>query len=112
MSTLAVDSVGAQVLGYLQSGFSGDRLLHDLGKLILRDDSGQTVLPTLRTVFDEWDRCQSGNEDLGFDHPARFQLIVGLARYATDIRSNTEDTSAAHAATRFAQGRTTVEIFE
>ena len=112
VNTLDVDSVGPQVLGYLQAGFSGLRLLHDLGGVILRDDSGQDVLPTLRTVFDEWENCTSGNTELGADHPSRFQLIVGLARYATDIRSNTEDTSAAYAATRFAQGRTTVEIFE
>lgn len=112
VNTLDVDSVGPQVLGYLHAGYSGMRLLHDLGGVILRDDSGQDVLPTLRTVFDEWENCTSGNADLGADHPSRFQLIIGLARYATDIRSNTEDTSAAYAATRFAQGKTTVDIFE
>lgn len=112
VNTLNVEDVGSQVLGYLQAGHSGNRLLHELGRAILRDDSGQDVLPTLRTVFEEWDNCSGEDEQLGSFHPARFQLIVGLARYATDIRSNTEDTSAAYAASRFARGKTTIEIFE
>lgn len=112
VNTLNVEGVGAEVLGYLQAGYSAERLLHELGQAILRDDSGQDVLPTLRTVFEEWDNCCSGDVAMGFKHPVRYQLIVGLARYATDIRSNTEDTSAAYAASRFAEGKTTVEIFE
>ena len=112
IQTLNVEEVGDQVLGYLQAGYSGDRLLHHIGKAILRDDTGQLVLPTLRTVFEEWDNCSSGNEKLGANHPSRFQLLVGLARYATDVRSNTDDTSAAFTALRFAEGKTTVEMFE
>ena len=112
IETLNVDVVGEQVLGYLQAGFSGDRLLQDIGRAVLRDDTGQMVLPTLRTVFDEWENCNSGDEHLGANHPARYQLIVGLARYATDVRSNTDDTSAAFTALRFAEGKTTVEMFE
>ena len=112
IQTLDVEAVGDQVLGYLQAGYSSDRLLRDVGKIVSRDDTGQTVLPTLRTVFEEWDNCNPGYENLGANHPARFQLIVGLARYATDIRSNTDDTSAAFTALRFAEGKTTVEMFE
>ena len=112
IQTLNVEEVGDQVLGYLQAGYSGDRLLHQIGKAILRDDTGQLVLPTLRTVFEEWDNCNSGSENLGTNHPSRFQLLVGLARYATDVRSNTDDTSAAFTALRFAEGKTTVEMFE
>ncbi|MCY3884481.1 MAG: Rieske (2Fe-2S) protein [Gammaproteobacteria bacterium] len=112
VNTLNVEGVGSEVLGYLQAGYCADRLLHELGRAILRDDSGQVVLPTLRTVFEEWDNCCGDDEEMGSMHPARYQLIVGLARYATDIRSNTDDTSAAYAASRFAEGKTTVEIFE
>ncbi len=112
INTLDVEGVGPQVQGYLQAGFDGNRLLDELGRAILGDDSGQIVLPTLRTVFEEWDNCNSGQVELGADHPARFQLIVGLARYAADLRSNTDDSSAAFAATRFAEGKTTVEMFE
>ena len=39
-------------------------------------------------------------------------LLVGLARYVTDIRSNTDNKSAATTAMRFAEGKTTIEVFE
>jgi hypothetical protein len=39
-------------------------------------------------------------------------LLVGLARYAADIRANKDSGSATNTAMRFAQGRTTVEAFE
>ena len=111
IETLNVDAVSSFVLGYLQAGYSATRLLNALGRSILRDDTGQLVLPTLRTVFEEWDNCCGGDANLGADHPARFQLVVGLARFATDVRSNTDSTSAAFTAMRFAEGKTTVEMF-
>lgn len=111
IETLNVDAVSDAVLGYLQANYSASRLLNEIGRSILRDDTGQLVLPTLRTVFEEWDNCSSGDLNLGADHPARFQLIVGLARFATDVRSNTDSTSAAFTAMRFAEGKTTVEMF-
>ena len=37
---------------------------------------------------------------------------VGLARYATDIRTNKDSGSATNTAMRFAEGKTTVEVFE
>ena len=111
IETLDVDAVGDAVLGYLQAGYSATTLLNAIGRSILRDDTGQMVLPTLRTVFEEWDNCSSDDSNLGADHPARFQLIVGLARFATDVRSNTDSTSAAFTAMRFAEGKTTVEMF-
>ena len=58
MQTLDVEAAGDRVAGYLQAGYSGDRLLHDLGRTILQDDTGHEILPTLRTVFDEWSNVQ------------------------------------------------------
>ena len=112
MQTLDVEAAGGRVAGYLQAGYSGDRLLHDMGRAILRDDTGHEILPTLRTVFDEWGNVSGAEADLGAGHPARAQLMVGLARYATDVRSNSDGRSAAVTAMRFAEGRTTVEMFE
>lgn len=109
---LDVDIVGDHVMAYLNSGYSGDRLLHDMGREILRDDTGQEILPTLRTVFEEWELLNSADENVGAGHPATAQLLVGLARYATDIRSNSDSRSAAVTAMHFAEGKTTVEMFE
>ena len=89
---------------YLNSGFSGDRLLSELGLTILKDDNGWSLLNTLRTVFDEWEHCAG--------HPARGQLLVGLARWATDTRRSIGSQSAAQTAQRFARGETAVELYE
>jgi hypothetical protein len=67
------------------------------------------LLSTLRTVFEEWEH---GAGAQAMDHPARFQLLVGLARYATTVRTNKDSGSAATTAMHFAEGKTTVEIFE
>ena len=104
IETLNVQSVGRQVLGYLNAGYSAERLLEAIGHSVLWDDTGSEILPTLRTVFEEWQHAEG--------HPAQPQLLVGLARYVTDIRSNTDNKSAATTAMRFAEGRTTIEVFE
>ena len=104
IETLNVQSVGGQVLAYLNAGYSGDTLLRALGKAILWNDTATEILPTLRTIFDEWNSCAG--------HLARNQLLVALARYATDIRTNKDSGSATTTAMRFAEGRTTVEVFE
>ncbi len=104
IETLNVQSVGGQVLAYLNAGYSGDTLLRALGKAILWNDTATEILPTLRTIFDEWNSCAG--------HPARNQLLVALARYATDIRTNKDSGSATTTAMCFAEGRTTVEVFE
>ncbi len=104
IETLNVQEVGPQVLGYLNAGYSGERLIEAIGHSVLWDDTGSEVLPTLRTVFEEWKHAEG--------HPAQPQLLVGLARYVTDIRSNTDNKSAATTAMRFAEGRTTIEVFE
>ena len=106
IKTLDFQRVGDQVLGYLNAGYSGDKLLQAMGRAILWDDTGRQILPTLRTVFQEWEYGPSAG------HPARFQLLVGLARYATDIRTNKQSGAAATTAMRFAEGKTTVEVFD
>ena len=104
IESLNVQDVGPQVLGYLNAGYSGERLIKEIGHSVLWDDTGSVVLPTLRTVFEEWKHAGG--------HPAQPQLLVGLARYVTDIRSNTDNKSAATTAMNFAEGRTTIEVFE
>jgi nitrite reductase/ring-hydroxylating ferredoxin subunit len=112
IASLNVQDVGRQVLEYLNSGYSGDRLLHEMGQVMLWDDTNTQVLPTLRTVFEEWESSSGSDPAMGAGHPARYQLLVGLARYATDIRTNKESGSATNTALRFADGKTTVEVFE
>ena len=101
---LNVHGIGEQVLAYLNTGYSGNRLLQEMGRAILWNDTASEILPTLRTVFEEWEKCAG--------HPARNQLLVALARYATDIRTNKDSESATITAMRFAEGKTTVEVFE
>jgi hypothetical protein len=112
IETLNVQEVGGQVLAYLNAGYSGDKLLQEMGRAILWNDTGSQILPTLRAVFEEWENCNGADPALGTGHPARYQLLVGLARYATDIRTNKDSGSAAITAMRFAEGRTTVEVFD
>ena len=70
---------------------------------ILKDDTGNFILPTLRTIFDEWENPIIAR------HPARNQLLIGLARYATDVRRRKGSKSAALTAQRFARGQTAVD---
>ena len=103
IASLRTQDVSRQVLEYLNSGYSGERLLHEMGRAMLWDDTNSQILPTLRTVMEEW--------KLSAGHPARYQLLVGLARYATDIRTNKDSGSATNTAMRFAEGKTTVDVF-
>ncbi len=112
IASLQVQDVGRQVLEYLNAGYSGDRLLHEMGRVMLWDDTNVQVLPALRTVFDEWHRSSGPDIAMGAGHPARRQLLVGLARYATDIRTNKDSGSATNTAMRFAEGQTTVDVFD
>jgi nitrite reductase/ring-hydroxylating ferredoxin subunit len=112
IASLQVQDVGRQVLEYLNSGYSGDRLLHEMGRVMLWDDTNVQILPSLRTVFDEWHRSSASDPAMGAGHPACRQLLVGLARYATDIRTNKDSGSATNTAMRFAEGYTTVDVFE
>lgn len=104
IETVQIQEVGRITRQYLNSDFSGGRLLSELGQCILRDDNGWDILHTLRAAFDEWKLCEG--------HPARNQLIVGLARWTTDERKNTNSDSAAKTALRFAKGETAVDLYE
>ena len=106
IQTLDVQGVGPRVLAYGLAGAPGEPLLKAMGRSILWDDTAHQLLPTLGTVFEEWAHFA------GSDHPARLQLLAGLARFATDVRTNKDSGSAARAALRFAEGHTTVDIFE
>lgn len=106
IESVRINEVGNQVREYLHAGFSGDRLLHGIGGAILKDDTGNFILPTLRTIFDEWEN------PLIARHPARSQLLIGLARYATDVRRRKGSKSAALTAQRFARGQTAVDMYD
>jgi nitrite reductase/ring-hydroxylating ferredoxin subunit len=112
IASLNVQDVGRQVLEYLNAGYSGNRLLHAIGRVMLWDDTNMQILPTLSTIFEEWERSEGSDSALGARHPARNQLLVGLARYATDIRTNKDSGAATNTAMRFAEGKTTVDVFE
>ena len=104
IETVQIQEVGRITRQYLNSDFSADHLLSELGQCILKDDNSWNILNTLRTTFDEWKLCQG--------HPARNQLLVGLARWTTDVRKNTNSDSAARTAQRFARGETAVDLYE
>ena len=104
IEAVQINQIGRQVRQYLNSGLSGDRLLSELGQCILRDDNGWDILNTLRTVHDEWKWCEG--------HPARNQLLVGIARWTTDVRRQAGSESAAKTAQRFARGQTAVDLYE
>lgn len=104
IETVQVRDVGRHTREYLNAGFSGDRLLSEMGQSILKDDNGWNLVHALRTVFDEWKRCEG--------HPARNQLLIGLSRWATDVRKRTGSQSAAQTAQRFARGQTAVDLYE
>ena len=104
IETIQVREVGRHTREYLNAGFSGDRLLSEMGQSILRDDNGWNLVHGLRVVFDEWKLCEG--------HPARHQLLIGLARWATDVRKRTGSQSAAQTAQRFARGQTAVDLYE
>ena len=104
IETLAVHAVGDETLARLNAGGSPDELAHEVGRAILWDNTGSRVVPALRAVVDEWPRAEGD--------PAQAQLLVGLVRYATDVRTNSDSGSSATTAMRFAEGRTTVEVFD
>jgi hypothetical protein len=99
-----VSEVGRHTREYLNAGFSGDRLLAEMGRSILRDDNGWNLVHPLRFVFDEWKLCEG--------HPARNQLLIGLSRWATDVRKRAGNQSASQTAQRFARGQTAVDLYE
>lgn len=112
IKSLNVHVVSDEVLGYINRGYSADVLLKAIGRAILWDDTNLQLLSSLRAVFEEWDHANSGDAARGDGHPARNQLLVGLARYATDVRLNKNSMASINTAMRFSEGRTTVEVFD
>ncbi len=106
IESVRIQDVGRETRSYLNDGHSGDALLHELGKTILKDDTGDFILPTLRTLFEEWEN------PVVAAHPARHDLLVGLARYATDVRRRKGSHSAAKTAQRFARKQTAVDLYD
>ena len=104
IETVQVRDVGRHTREYLNAGFSGDRLLSQMGLAILKDDNGWNLVHGLRVVLDEWKLCEG--------HPARNQLLVGLSRWATDVRKRAGSQAAAQTAQRFARGQTAVDLYE
>ena len=104
IESIRINEIGRRTREYLNAGCSGERLLAEMGQCILKDDNGWDLLSAIRTIFEEWQTCQG--------HPARNQLLVGLARWATDVRRNTGNDSAVQTAHRFARGETATELYE
>ena len=111
VQTLDVHAAGESAAAYLAAGFDADLLLHRLGVLVLWNDTGARLLPTLCTVVDEFARTRGSDAALGAGHPAAVQLVAGLARYATDVRTSKASGAATTTALRFAQGLTTIDVF-
>ena len=112
IKSLDIHGVGDQVVGYLNSGFDGSELLEEIGRAILWDDTNMELLPTLRVTFNEWEGANGEDAAGGSGHPSRYQLLVGLVRYATDVRLNKNSMASINTAMRFSEGRTTVEVFD
>lgn len=104
IESVRIQEIGRQTREYLNSGCSAERLLGEMGQCILKDDNGDELLSTIHIVDREWHYCEN--------HPAKNQLIVGLARWATDVRRNAGNDSAVQTAHRFAKGETATELYE
>lgn len=109
---LQPDLAGRLTASYLQAGYAGDTLLTAIGRAILRDDTNQEALSVFRAVQQEWTRTPKDSPVSKSDHPVPPELLIGLARYAADIRLNKNNLAAVTAASHFAEGRTTVALFE
>ena len=104
IESVRIQEIGRRTREYLNAGCSAERLMAEMGLCILKDDRGDNLLSSINIVSEEWKRCEI--------HPARNQLIVGLARWATDIRRNAGNDSAVQTANRFARGETATELYE
>ena len=104
IESVRIQEIGRRTREYLNAGCSAERLMSEMGLCILKDDNGDNLLSSIHIVSEEWNACGT--------HPARNQLIVGLARWATDIRRNAGNDSAVQTAHRFARGETATELYE
>ncbi len=103
MKTLDPEGATAAAQGALRTG-AGDDFLEEIIRTVVWDGSASHLLPTLRATLTEW--------ALGYEHPARHQLIVGLVRYAADVRTSKDNATSTTTAINFARGRTNVDVFE
>lgn len=104
IESVRIQEIGRRTREYLNAGCSAERLLSEMGISILKDDNGGELLSTIHIVDREWHLCDT--------HPARNQLLVGLARWATDVRRHAGNDSAVQTAHRFAKGETATELYE
>ena len=104
IESVRIQEIGRRTREYLNAGCSAERLMAEMGLSILKDDNGHHLLSSIYIVSEEWKTCAS--------HLGRNQLIVGLARWATDIRRNAGNDSAVQTAHRFARGETATELYE
>ena len=103
IESIRVPEVTMAVKRYIQSSFDTDALLDDVAISVLKHDTGEDLLGTLRAVYDEREICRS--------HPAREKLLVGLARFTTDVRRRDNNQLATRTAKRFARRETSVDQF-
>ena len=103
IESIRTAQVAGQVRAYLRSDFDPNELMTELALTILKHDTGTDLLGTLRTVLDEYERCSS--------HPARNKLLVGIARFATDVRQRNDNDRATRTAQRFARRETADDMF-
>ena len=111
VQTLDVHAAGESAAGYLAAGLDADLLLQRLGVLILWNDTGARLLPTLCAAAGEFAGTRGSDAALGAGHPSADQLVAGLARYATDVRTSKASGAATTTALRFAEGLTTIDVF-
>ncbi|MXW53759.1 MAG: Rieske (2Fe-2S) protein [Gammaproteobacteria bacterium] len=103
IESIRTAEVAGQVRAYLRSDFDPNELLTELALTILKHDTGTDLLGTLRTVLDEYGQCSS--------HPARNKLLIGIARFATDVRQRNDNDRATRTARRFARRETADDMF-
>ncbi|MCY4143000.1 MAG: Rieske (2Fe-2S) protein [Gammaproteobacteria bacterium] len=103
IESIQLPEVTRAVNKYIRADLDPTILLSELALSILKHDSGTELLGTLRTVYDEFERCRT--------HPARNQLLIGLTRFATDVRRRNDNDLATRTAKRFARRETSEDMF-
>jgi hypothetical protein len=108
IASLKVQDVGRQVLEYLNAD-TRRRLLHEMGQVMLWDGTSTPGLATLEPSLKNGNAvadpiCRS-------QHPARYSsswASPGTLQTSAQIKSG----SATNTGVRFAEGKTTVDVFE
>ena len=103
IESIRVPEVTAAVRAYIRPDYDTDALLKDVTVSLVKHDTGENLLGTLRTVYDERKHCGL--------HPARERLLIGICRFTTDVRRRDNNELATHTAKRFARRETSVDQF-